>query len=406
MLITPFKKIDWVLVFITTALLTVGLLAIYSATHTAQGGGSGNFSRQLTIAIAGFILMLGMTFFPFRWLQRLAFVLYGVSILLLLLVFFIGSKGYGAERWIIIGGIKLQPAELAKIATIMAVAAYVAEYDVNINRFKHFIVVSFLVFLPMLLIVKQPDLGTSLVFLALFIPLLFWAGLNWFALFIIIAPTITLIVSFNFYAFLVWMLILSAILFFSGRKAVILLTIFIFHIAVGLLTPKMWNQLRPYQQKRLLTFANPESDPRGAGYQIIQSKVAIGSGGFWGKGYLNGSQTQLKFLPAQHTDFIFSVIGEEWGFAGVLIIMGLFLLLLLYLLHLAVQVRSSFASLTLVGITTVLFFHIFVNIGMTVGLAPVTGLPLPFISYGGSFLVVTLMMIGIAMNFSANRYQQ
>ncbi len=406
MLITPFKKIDWILVFITAVLLTVGLLAIYSATHAAQSGGSENFSRQLTISITGFFLMLGMAFFPFRWLQRLAFIFYGVSILLLILVFFVGSKGYGAERWIVIAGIKLQPAELAKLATIMAVAAYVAEYDVNINRFKHFIVVSFLVFLPMLLIARQPDLGTSLVFIAMFIPLLFWAGLNWFALFIIVAPAITLIVSFNFYAFLIWMLIVSAVLFFSGRKPLILISIFVFHIAVGLLTPMMWSQLRPYQQKRLLTFANPESDPRGAGYQIIQSKVAIGSGGFWGKGYLNGSQTQLKFLPAQHTDFIFSVIGEEWGFAGVLVIMGFFLLLLLYLLHLAVQMRSSFASLTLVGITTVLFFHIFVNIGMTVGLAPVTGLPLPFISYGGSFLVVTLMMMGIALNFSANRYQQ
>ncbi|HID39470.1 MAG TPA: rod shape-determining protein RodA [Calditrichaeota bacterium] len=406
MLITPFKKIDWVLVFITAALLTVGLLAIYSATYAAQSGGSENFSRQLMLSLIGFFLMLGMTFFPFRWLQRLAYLFYGLSILLLFLVFFIGAKGYGAERWIILAGIKLQPAELAKLATILAVAAYVAEYDVNVNRFKHFLVVSFLVFLPMVLIARQPDLGTSLVFIAMFIPLLFWAGLNRFALFVIVAPAITLFVSFNFYAFLVWMLIVSAVLFFSGRKPIILISIFVFHIIVGLLTPMMWNQLRPYQQKRLLTFINPETDPRGAGYQIIQSKVAIGSGGFWGKGYLNGSQTQLKFLPAQHTDFIFSVIGEEWGFAGVLVILGLFFLLLLYLLHLAVQMRSSFASLTLVGIITVLFFHIFVNIGMTVGLAPVTGLPLPFISYGGSFLVVTLMMMGIAMNFSANRYHQ
>jgi len=406
MSIAPFKKIDWILVLITGAFLVIGLLAIYSATYTAQGAGGANFSRQLTIATLGFFVMLGMAFVPFRWLQRLTFIFYGGSLLLLVLVFFIGTKGYGAERWIIIAGIKLQPAELAKLATVMAVAAYVADYDVNVNRFRHFAVVAVLVFLPMLLIARQPDLGTSLVFLAMFVPLLYWAGLNWFALFIIVAPVFTLIVSFNSYAFLIWMLVVSAILFLSRRKPLILTGIFVFHIVVGLLTPVMWNQLRPYQQKRLLTFANPESDPHGAGYQIIQSKVAIGSGGLWGKGYLNGTQTQLKFLPAQHTDFIFSVIGEEWGFTGVLIIISLFFALLLYLLHLAVQVRSAFASLTLVGIATVLFFHIFVNIGMTVGLAPVTGLPLPFISYGGSFLVVTLLMMGMAHNFSANRYQQ
>ncbi len=399
-----FKKIDWILILLSASLLVIGLMAIYSATFATHG--SEYFSRQLVIATIGFIGMLTMAFIPFRWLQRLSFVFYFVSLILLLLIFFIGTKGYGAERWIILAGIKLQPAELAKIATIMAVAAYVADYNVDVNRFRHFIVVAVLVFLPMLLIARQPDLGTSLVFLALFIPLLYWAGLNWFALFILVAPVITLIVSFNFYAFLVWMIVVSAILFLSGRKPVLLASIFAFHIAVGLFTPVMWNQLRPYQQKRLLTFANPESDPHGAGYQIIQSKVAIGSGGLWGKGYLNGTQTQLKFLPAQHTDFIFSVIGEEWGFAGVLLILGLLLLLLLYLLHLAVQVRSTFASLTLVGIATVLFFHIFVNIGMTVGLAPVTGLPLPFISYGGSFLAVTLLMMGMAHNFSVNRYQR
>jgi len=240
--------------------------------------------------------------------------------------------------------------------------------------------------MPFLLIARQPDLGTSLVFLVLCLPLLFWAGLNWFSLFVIITPLLTMILSFNFYAFLVWMILIFAVLIISKRKPIILISVFIIHIFVGLLTPVLWGQLKPYQQQRILTFANPEADPKGAGYQIIQSKVAIGSGGIWGKGFLEGSQTQLRFLPAQHTDFIFSVIGEEWGFIGVLIVILLFMALLLYLIYLSSLVRSLYASLIIIGITTVLFFHIVVNIGMSVGLAPVTGLPLPLISYGGSFL--------------------
>jgi rod shape determining protein RodA len=186
----------------------------------------------------------------------------------------------------------------------------------------------------------------------------------------------------------------------------LLISIFIVHIFIGLTTPEVWAQLRPYQKQRILTFTNPELDPKGTGYQIIQSKVAIGSGGVWGKGYLNGTQSQLKFLPAQHTDFIFSVIGEETGLFGVGIVLFLFFLLLMYLLYLASVVKSRFSQIVLIGITTILFFHIFVNIGMTVGLAPVTGLPLPFISYGGSFLLVVMTMMGLALNFSMNRYEK
>ena len=200
------------------------------------------------------------------------------------------------------------------------------------------------------------------------------------------------------------MIIISIVLIVSRRQPIILISIFILHIFVGLITPVLWSQLKPYQQQRILTFANPEADPQGAGYQIIQSKVAIGSGGIWGKGFLDGTQTQLRFLPAQHTDFIFSVIGEEWGFSGVLIVLMLFTILLLYLIYLASMVRSLFSSMVIIGVVTVLFFHILVNIGMTIGLAPVTGLPLPFISYGGSFLLSVFLMMGVIMNFSLNRF--
>jgi rod shape determining protein RodA len=175
------------------------------------------------------------------------------------------------------------------------------------------------------------------------------------------------------------------------------------NITVGIITPYLWGQLRPYQQQRIITFINPEKDPKGSGYQIIQSQVAIGSGGIIGKGYLNGSQTHLRFLPAQHTDFIFSVIGEEFGFLGSSIVLLLFLLLILRLIHLAALVHDQFESLVIVGILTILFFHVIINIGMTIGMAPVTGLPLPFISYGGSFLLTNMAMIGIVIGIAKNK---
>ncbi len=400
----PLTKIDFILLSIVTLLSIAGLLALYSATNTTQS--QGYFMRQVMVLVIGFSLLFVTTFTPLKIILRLSYLFYGISIFLLVLVFFFGVIGYGAERWLYLGPVKLQPSEPAKIATVLAVARYLSRPEVDINRFKHLAVVLGFILVPFLLIARQPDLGTSLVFLAMIIPVLFWAGLNWFALFVLIAPLITAIVAFNAVAFTIWMILIMAILFFSGRKILVLATIFILHVFVGIATPKMWDQLRPYQKQRILTFANPEQDPRGSGYQIIQSKVAIGSGGLWGKGFLKGSQTQLRFLPAQHTDFIFSVIGEEWGFMGVATIMALFFLLLVYLLYLATVVKSPFSSISLIGIMIILFFHIFVNIGMTVGLAPVTGLPLPFISYGGSFLLTTLFMIGLAMNFSANRLKK
>jgi len=400
-----YGQIDLILVSLVTILLAIGLIAVYSATSTPGVGRSLYFSKQITFAAIGFIVMLVVAYSPFKLIQRSSYFLYGLSIFLLLLVPLMGVRGFGAERWIMIAGIRLQPSELAKLATVLAVARYLSNPEVDINRWKHLFTTFAIILLPFVLIARQPDLGTSLVFLALLIPFLFWAGISWFIIFVLISPILTAIFAFNFLAFLIWMLLIVALLFISRQRASILSTIFILHIAVGLLTPILWGQLRPYQQQRILTFANPEADPRGAGYQIIQSKVAIGSGGIWGKGFMKGSQTQLKFLPAQHTDFIFSVIGEEFGLFGTGMILSMFLLLILYLLFMATNVRSVFASMGLVGFATIIAFHVVINIGMTVGLAPVTGLPLPMISYGGSFLIAILTMMGLAINFSRNRFE-
>ena len=385
----------------TLVLIVVGLFAVYSATYLTS---SSYFSKQLIYAFLGIVLIVSIVLIPYKIIYEFSYLLYVLSLLLLLLVFFMGVKGFGAERWLAIGPMRLQPSEFAKIATVLAVARYLSQNDRNINEWKHLAVVFLMILIPFMLIAKQPDLGTSLVFLALIIPMLYMAGISWFFLFVITTPIITMIVAFNLYAFMGWMLLLLIILILARQKGIVKFGVFLMHIAVGAITPVLWKTLRPYQQQRILTFLQPEKDPRGAGYQIIQSKVAIGSGGVWGKGFLQGSQSHLNFLPAHHTDFIFSVIGEEQGFVGIVLILMVFAFLFLYLLYLSNQVKSSFARLSLVGLMTILLFHTLINIAMTIGLAPVTGLPLPFLSYGGSFLLTSCLLIGITMNFSKNRY--
>ncbi|MBD3223487.1 MAG: rod shape-determining protein RodA [Caldithrix sp.] len=399
-------NVDWVFVVLVSLLIITGTIAVYSATHTAGIATNVYFGKQILFAIAGMIIMLGVAFIPQAFIKRFAWLAYALSLLLLVMVSVMGNSGYGAERWLSFAGINIQPSELAKIATILAVARYVSLPRVRMDNAKHLLIVITIISVPLILIIQQPDLGTALVFIAIIVPILFWAGLNWFYILILMAPAITAVASFHKLALFMWIALLLLILFFARRTFWTSLGVLILHGFVGFITPFLWSQLKPYQQQRILTFLSPEADPYGAGYQIIQSKVAIGSGGLWGKGFLDGTQSQLKFLPAQHTDFIFSVIGEEWGFFGILAVLAVFLILLIYMVNLATLVRSAFASISIIGFGTILMFHIFVNVGMTVGLVPVTGLPLPFISYGGSFLLVTMLMMGLTLNFSINRYER
>jgi rod shape determining protein RodA len=395
------QKVDIITLILVAILLFIGLMTINSASIEEQY----YFVRQAIWILIGLLFMGTISIIPLKIVNRFSYQAYGFAIILLLLVLFIGSgkAGQGAERWLVLGPLRLQPSELAKIATILAVSKYLANKEADVNRFKYFAVTNGLILFPFLLIARQPDLGTALVFLSVIIPILLWAGLNWFNMFMILAPLLTVVLSFNFWAFLILMFVITAILVLSRRKPIVLVAVFLLNIVVGIATPSIWAQLRPYQQKRILTFINPEKDPKGAGYQIIQSQVAIGSGGFWGKGYKKGSQTQLRFLPAQHTDFIFSVVGEEYGFFGVFLILLVFLLLMIRLIHLASLVKDRFSSHTVLGIATILTFHILINIGMTIGMAPVTGLPLPFFSYGGSFMLANLMMIGLVLNIYRNK---
>jgi len=396
-------KYDYITFGLVLCLLLVGGVVIFSATQTATGETGDLFYKQLLWISLGITLLISISFIPIRSLHRTAYILYGLSICGLILVMFIGKAGQGAERWLSFGFFRFQPSEFAKITTILAVSKLLSDKYADVNHLKYFILTIGIILLPAVLIVEQPDLGTSLVFLALTIPILFWAGLNWFYIFIILSPLLVIIASFNFWAFLFVMLIISFILFYSRRKPLIIAAVFILNIAVGIVTPYLWGHLRPYQQQRIVTFINPEKDPKGSGYQIIQSQVAIGSGGITGKGYLNGSQTHLRFLPAQHTDFIFSVIGEEFGFIGSALVLLIFLLLILRLIHLASLVHDPFENMILIGTVTIIFFHVVINIGMTIGMAPVTGLPLPFISYGGSFLLTNMTMIGIVISIAKNK---
>jgi rod shape determining protein RodA len=396
-------KYDYITLGLVLILLLIGIVAIYSATQGSSGEISDLFFKQLLWVAFGIAVLIATSLISMHSLQRLAYILYAASILSLILVMFIGKAGQGAERWLSIGFVRIQPSEFTKITTILAVSKLLSDKYADVNRLKYFILSTGIILLPALLIVKQPDLGTALAFLALIIPVLFWAGLNWFYIFVILTPLLTISASFNFWTFLPVMLLISLILFFSRRKPAVMAAVFLLNITVGIITPYLWNQLRPYQQQRIITFINPEKDPKGSGYQIIQSQVAIGSGGIMGKGYLNGSQTHLRFLPAQHTDFIFSVIGEEFGFLGSTTVLVLFLLLILRLIHLAALVHDQFESMIIVGVLTFIFFHVIINMGMTIGLAPVTGLPLPFISYGGSFLLTNMVMSGLVIGIAKNK---
>ena len=397
-------KYDYITISVTLLLIIVGCIAIFSATTSVETDENGFFVRQILWSSAGVIVMIAISLVSIKFINRIVYGFYAFTLFLLLLVLVIGKAGQGAERWLALGPIHIQPSELAKLATILAVGKFLSERHADVNKFKYFAVSVGLILLPFLLIARQPDLGTALVFLALIIPLLYWAGLNWFNIFIILTPLLTMLLSFNFWAFMILMLSIVFVLIYSGRKPIILVAVFLMNIGVGIATPFLWGQLRPYQQQRILTFINPEKDPKGAGYQIIQSQVAIGSGGIWGKGYLKGSQTHLRFLPAQHTDFIFSVIGEEFGFIGVICILLLFLILILRCIYIASTIRGQFESLVIIGIATVILFHMIINIGMTIGVAPVTGLPLPFLSYGGSSLVSNLLMMGVVLNISRNKF--
>lgn len=400
-----FRYLDLGLLLAVVALIAIGLLAIFSATYVNESAAiQAKFTKQFMWAIIGLLVMAAVTFGPMRFFYEQAYLLYGFSILMLILVLFVGA-GAGTRRWITLGPVWLQPAEFAKIGTLLALAKYLSRHNRNLNNLRDLLTAFGIAFIPLILVMKQPDLGSALVFTVLILPMLHWAGLSPAILFVLIAPILSLLCAFNYYTFFAAILVISLILFLQRKGMTFFLTNFVINISVGVITPLMWGVLKEYQKNRILTFLGIVQDPRGLGYQVMQSKVTIGSGGFFGKGFLDGTQTHLRFLPEQHTDFIFSVIGEEFGFVGGLLVIALFFYLIYRGLSLASSVKSEFLSLLIFGGTSIFLFQVFVNIGMTTGIMPVTGLPLPFLSYGGSSLLVNLIIIGLILNAGRMRFE-
>lgn len=396
---------DYIVLLIVAILLIVGLTAIYSASYQVESPElQANFSRQALWMLIGIIFMMITIMIPTSFYYISAYWLYGLSIIILIVTLLSHQVG-PVSRWMSIGPLRFQPSEFVKISVIIALARYLSYEKRNLNRLKDIAVAFAIAFVPFILIAKQPNLGTAIVFMAIILPVVYWAGLPTFFLFITIAPFLVMVASFNYYTFFFAMICIAGLLVLFRRGLKISFVIMLINIMVGIITPLLWNQLHVYQKHRILTFLGLEMDPKGSGYQVIQSKVAIGSGGILGKGLFNGTQTQLRFLPAQHTDFVFSVIGEETGFIGSLFVIILFLILIIRGIHIASKVRNQFGSLLVLGAVTILGFHVIVNIGMTVGMMPVTGLPLPFLSYGGSFLIVCMILIGLIINASIRRFK-
>jgi len=396
------KRIDLPTALAVLALVVAGLVSIYSATYDA--GLSDIAAKQLVwagLGLAGFTLA---SFLPFRLLQGISYPSYFLSLLLLFSVLVLGKTVSGSTSWFSIGTLRLQPSEIAKVTTCLALSAYIARSDVNLSSFRHLAVASAIVLLPVTFVMMQPDLGTAIIYLAMFLPVIYWGGATKFAMLVIVSPAVVAIAAlFGTTAFLIAVIVLGILLYVTKEHRIVAAAVFSLTILVGVSVQFIYAGLKPYQQKRIATFLDPNADPLGAGYNVLQSKVAIGSGGFFGKGYLEGTQTQLRFIPEQWTDFIFCVPGEEFGFLGAATVLTLFLVLLLRGVRLGSTSKNPFGSVLAISVTSIFAAHVFINIGMSLGLLPVIGVPLPFLSYGGSALLANMTMVGILMNLFAHR---
>ncbi|HEV8343332.1 MAG TPA: rod shape-determining protein RodA [Candidatus Binatia bacterium] len=354
---------DWTFLSLTLILALAGIVTIYSATYSiTEGQSSGLASKQIYWLLMGMVALLACLAFDYHYLDRIAYPFYGTVLALLFLVLFIGTTGGGSQRWIHLGFFALQPSEPAKVAIVLVLAKYL-QYDQPRGGYRlRDLWFPFVLVTPLtLLTLVQPDLGTAIILAVVFLSLLLIGGLR--------------------------------------------LQSFLCMAAAGLgFLPIAWRFLKPYQQNRILTFLNPDLDPLGAGYHVIQSKIAIGSGKLLGKGYFGGTQNQLDFLPAQHTDFVFSVFAEEWGFLGCVFLLALYFALMGVALRVAARAKDRFGSLLVLGMITIFFWQVVINAGMVTGVLPVVGIPLPLLSYGGSSLLSMMIAVGLMMNVNMRRF--
>jgi rod shape determining protein RodA len=396
------SAIDRNLVLVSLALMAFGLATLYSAGQTdVPTRAAGMWHRQVVWFGVGIVMCWVIYNISLRVLEWVAPALYAFSVLLLGVVLLVGTGAGTAESshsWLSVGGHQIgQPSELAKVATVLMLARFLSGRKEAPRSLRDLIGPALIVGVPFLMVLRQPDLGSALVFVGIFFAMLFWSGVRPRLLFLLATPGISLFLAFNTLAWSAWIIVFVLILI-AWRPYVWDWTMFLAaNVAMGAIAMPLWTRLAPYQQNRLLTFLNPEADPRAAGYHAIQSRVAIGSGGWFGTGYTEGPQKRLAFLPEQHTDFVFSVVGEELGFLGVVVALGLFLTLFLVLLRIARRATDPFSSLAVFGIIGLFFTHVFENVGMTVNLMPITGIPLPLFSYGGSFFIICSLCLGVAL---------
>ena len=387
---------DWILLGVPLAM--VGIAGLLIASTQRQADYADWYHHWITAA-GGIVLALGLERLPLQRLRPLLIPIYGVTVISLIAVRLIGTTALGAQRWISVGPLNVQPSEFAKIAAILLVAAVLSRHPVErpVDLLRPLGVIA----IPWLLVFIQPDLGTSLVFGALMLTMLYWSGMPFEWVVLLLSPLATALIS----GLLPWALViwipLMAVLSYKAlpwRRLAVIITLAI-HSLMALITPWLWmNGLKDYQRDRLVLFLDPSQDPLGGGYHLLQSTVGIGAGGWFGTGLLQGQLTKLRFIPEQHTDFIFSALGEETGFIGCLLVVLGFALLMGRLLQIARNARSDFESLVVVGIGTMLMFQVVVNIFMTIGLGPITGIPLPFLSYGRSAMVVNFLCLGLCLS--------
>jgi rod shape determining protein RodA len=357
------QNFDWILLLLLVFIGAVSLMNLYSATFPVKDtGGSQIFFKQIYWFLIGFGVLLVATTFDYHILDRLAYPIYIVTSILLAFVLIVGEIYSGSQRWINVGGIVFQPSEFAKIALVIVLAKYFSDHgESNEYRLRDLWGPFLLIIIPCVLIAKQPDLGSSLVLVIIAFSIVLFVKIKWSSLAILIVTTLAA-------------------------------------------APFVWSNLKEYQQKRILSFLRPEMDPLGAGYHIIQSKITVGSGLLWGKGYLNGTQTRLHFLPEQHSDFAFSVLAEEWGFIGSLILLVLYLFLILWGITIAKNSKDKFGTIMALGIVAIVFWQLVINVSMAIGLLPVVGIPLALFSYGGSSAISTMLGMGLLMNVSMRRF--
>lgn len=391
-------------IFIPLVILNIiGLAAIHSATLNNPYA-IGNFEKQLLFTVLGYIVFFITYAVPTNTIKLISIPTYLLSLAFLILVLVIGKKVSGAKSWLGIGSFGFQPSEFAKIGTILLLANFLTRLNNNIDSFKDILIALVIGFIPIALILLEPDMGTSIIFFSFILIVLFWKGISLLGLFLVLSPGFVAIASlFGSIPFIASLVIVLVVLFFFKKDLFFNGSVFAINLAAGFFTDNLFNALSPHQQARIKSFMDPMSDPLGSGYNSIQAMVAIGSGGIFGKGYLQGNQTQLQYIPEQWTDFIYCAIGEEFGFIGAMLVLSLFLIIFLRLLNIASSTKDEFLSLVIIGIFGVYFTHFLINVGMVIGILPIIGVPLPFVSYGGSSFLVNMFMLGIVLNICRTR---